>query len=367
MKMKTTLSTPPLLDWHIKHGGTIMWDDNYPWPLHQSADYMKEYEAVRTGTGMLDLSSLFVYEVIGEEAGKFVQRTFTNSVDGMDVGQIKYGAFVDHKGILMDEGNVYKFSPDRFIITANGPNLEWQMKNYAAGLNAELKNITDDRVTIGVQGPMTIEALQPLVNCDLKGIKFFRFLQDDIKIAGCKCWIARTGYTGELGYEISVAPGDAVKVWESLVDAGVVPFGVYAIEILRVEAGFPLIYIDYRLNDISPFDLSMDSFIKFSPDCVGTAALMKYKEILPRRFKTIKITGDKLPDFHTGIYYGKKPVGLITSPTISPLCGSISLAIIETPYAENGTKVEVTVDGNFIPAEVAPLCIFDPEKKRVRG
>lgn len=367
MKLNPKLVKSPLFDWHVDHGGTIMWDDNYPWPLTQGPDHMKEYEAVRMGTGLLDLFSLFVYDVKGSEASKFIQRTFTNTVEPMDVGQVRYGAFVNSDGIMMDEGSVFKFSDDHFIVTANGPNIEWQMRQYADDLKAEITNITDERATIGVQGPKALETLQPLTNCDLSKLKFFRFCHEDITIAGCKGWIARTGYTGELGYEINVAPQDALKVWEALVEKGAVPFGVDAIEILRVEAGLLLIYLDYRLNDISPWDLSMDNFIKFHPDCVGTDALKAYQKVLPRRFKTVKIEGDKLPIFHTGIFVNREPVGLITSPANSPICGSISLAMIDTPFAEDGTKVEVMIDGQFVPAEVAPLCIFDPEKKRIRG
>lgn len=367
MDIKTKLVKSPLHDWHISHGGTLMWDDNYPWPLTHGPDYMKEYEAVRTGTGLLDLFSLFVYDVTGPEAGKFIQRTFTNIIDTMEIGQVRYGAFVDHRGIMMDEGSVYKFTPEHYVVIVNGPGIERQMREYAKDLNATITNIIDKRATIGVQGPTSLETLQPLVNKDLSDLKFFRFFHEDITIAGCKGWISRMGYSGERGYEINVAPEDALKVWEALVEKGGVPFAVEAIELLRVEAGLMLIYIDYRLNDISPWDLSMDSCIKLHPDCVGTEALKEYRKILPRRFKTLKIEGDALPSFHTGIYVKGEPVGLVKSPANSPICGVIALSMIDTPYAEDGTKVEVIIDGKYVPAEVGPLSIFDPEKKRMRG
>lgn len=344
-----------------------MWDDDYPWTLAQGPDYMSEYEAVRNGTGLLDLFSLFVYEIKGKDTARFIQRTFTNLVENMVPGQVKYGAFVNHKGILMDEGSVYKFNEDHFLVIANGPNIQWQMLSYAEDLEATIENITDKRSTIGVQGPTALETLQPLVDKDLSDLKFFRFHNEEISIAGCKGWISRTGYSGERGYEVNCAPEDALKIWEAIVERGGVPFGVYAIEILRAEAGLPLIYIDYRLNDMSPWDLSMDNCIKFHPDCVGTEALKEYQKDLPRRFKTLKIEGDHLPDFHTGVFADREPVGLITTPAKSPLCGSIALAIIDTPFAADGTRLEVTIDGKFVPAEVAPLSIFDPDKKKLRG
>jgi aminomethyltransferase len=369
MEIKTKLAKSPLHDWHIAHGATVMWDDNYPWTYTQgpTEDYMNEYEAVRNGTGLLDLFSLVVYEVTGRDAVPFIQRTFTNIVETMEAGQVRYGAFVNRMGIMMDEGSIFKFSPERFILIANGPNLGWQMREYAEGLDAAIENITDKRSTIGVQGPTSLETLQSLVDKDISGLRFFRFDPEEVEIAGCKGWISRTGYSGEKGYEVNIAPEDTVKVWEALIEKGAVPFGVYAIEVLRVEAGLLLIYIDYRLNDISPFDLSMDSCIKFHPDCVGTEALKEYQKILPRRFKSIKIEGGELPDFHTGVYANGEPVGLVKSVANSPICGCIALAMIDTPFAGDGTKVDVQIDGKFVPAEVAPLSVFDPEKKRLRG
>jgi aminomethyltransferase len=175
------------------------------------------------------------------------------------------------------------------------------------------------------------------------------------------------GYTGEKGYEVNLSYGDALKVWEILAAKGCKPFGVYAIEVLRCEAGLVLIYIDYRLNDMSPFDLSMDHCIKFHPDCVGTEALKEYQKILPYRLKSLKIEGDELPAFHTGVYAGKEPVGLVKTVAKSPLCGSIAMAMISTLFADDGTELKVQVDSGFVAAEVAPICIFDPQKKKVRA
>jgi aminomethyltransferase len=327
---------------------------------------MKEYEAVRNGTALMDGFSFFVFEVKGKDAGKFIQRTFTQVIDTMEVGQVRYAPFVNHKGIMMDEGNVYKFSDEFFMVIVNAPNLAWQMKEYAEGLDAELTDITSKRSTIAVQGPTSLDMLQPLVDKDLSDLKYFRFY-DDLKIAGCPGWISRMGYTGEKGYEINVAYGDALKVWEALIEKGCVPFGVFAIETLRVEAGLLLIYIDFRLNDASPWDFGMDNFIKLHPDCVGTEALKEYQKVRPWTFKTLKIEGNELPDFHTGVYANKEPIGLVKSMANSPVCGSIALAQINTEFAVDGTKLEVTINGKFVPAEVGPMCIFDPEKKKARG
>jgi aminomethyltransferase len=365
-KMNHKLVKSPLHHWHIDHGGTLIWDDYYPWVWTHGPDSMEEYEAVRNGVGLLDLFSLFVYEVKGPEADKFIQRTFTNLVYTMEEGQVRYGPFVDEKGIMMDEGCVYKFGQQDYLIIANGPGIQGQMRHYAKDLDAEIENITDRRATIGVQGPKSLETLQSLVDQDISDLKFFRF-KTGLTVAGKKCWISRTGYSGEKGYEVNVDAKDALHVWEALVEKGGVPFGVEAIEILRVEAGLMLIYIDYRLNDMSPWDLSMDMSIKLHPDTVGTKALEEYKKVLPRRFKTIKIEGEDLPEHLSGVFVDGEPVGLIKSPVKSPICGVIALAVMDTPYGEDGTKVEVIINGKHVPAEVGPLSIFDPDKKKLRG
>jgi len=367
MDIKTKLVKSPLHDWNMANNALSMWDDNFPWVYqYDYEDYMNEYEAVRNGTGLMDGFSFFVFEVKGKDAGKFIQRTFTNIVETMEVGQVRYAPFVNEKGIMMDEGSVFKFSDERFLVIVNGPNLQWQMKEYAGDLDAVITDITEKRTTIAVQGPTSIEMLNPLVDRDLNELKYFRFF-DNMTVAGCPCWISRMGYSGEKGFEVNLAYKDAPKVWEALIERGCVPFGVFAIEVLRVEAGLALIYIDFRLNDMSPWDLSMDHCIKLHPDCVGTEALKEYQKVLPWRFKTLKIEGSELPVFHTGIYVNKEPVGLVKSMANSPICGCIALSMIETPFAKDGTKVEVMIDGKFVSAEVAPISVFDPEKKRMRG
>lgn len=364
--MHSKLVKSPMHDWHFEHGGTTMWDDNHPWAWTYGPDWKKEYDAVREGVGLLDLFSLFVYEVKGPEADKFIQRTFTNLVYTMEVGQMRYGAFVDENGIMIDEGCVYKFGEGDYLIIVNAGDLLKKMEFYGKDLDAKVEIINSKRATIGVQGPKSLELLQSVMDEDISDLKFFRF-RTDLTIAGKKCWISRSGYTGEKGYEVNVAFEDALHVWETLVEKGGVSFGVVALEPIRVEAGLMLIYEDYRPNESSPYDLSMDFTIKLHPDTVGTEALKEYQKVLPRRFKTLKIEGDDLPEFHSGIYVDGEPIGLIKSPVHSPLLGVIALVVLETPYAEDGTKVEVTINGKYVPAEVGPISIFDPEKKKLRG
>ncbi|SMP63367.1 aminomethyltransferase family protein, partial [Anoxynatronum buryatiense] len=288
--------TSPLHDWHMNHGAEMLWDDGYPWTVHQGGDPLLEYEAIRTGAGLLDLFAIFTYEIVGPAAADFIQRTFTNTVAGMKPGDVRYGAFVNHQGMLMDEGNVYRFAEDRFMIMVNAPRAIHQIKSYAEGLDARVIDRTDDYCMIGVQGPESEKILAPLVAGDLSQLKFFHFWPEPTTVAGRRGWVSRTGYSGEKGYEVWVEIKDALHLWEKLVAAGGVPYGVMAVDIARVEAGLLLIYLDFDLGTVSPWDLSLDRFIKLHPDCVGTEALAVYGKNPPKRLKTLVIEGDQVPE-----------------------------------------------------------------------
>lgn len=357
----------PLHQWHVAHGAELMWDDGYPWAVHEGGDHMIEYEAVRTGTGLLDLYSIFTFEVTGPDAAAYIQRTFTNNVADMKPGSVRYGAFVDHHGIMMDEGNIYKFSDDRYYLMINAPYVMDQMVPYTSGLQASVTNITDKYCMVGVQGPTAQATLQSFVERDLELLKYFQFWPEPTTIAGHTGWVSRTGYSGEKGYEVWVETQNALDLWTKLCETGGVPFGVNAIEIARVESGLMLIYIDYQLNALSPYDLSMDKFIKFHPDCVGTPALMDYGENPPKRFKTLKVEGTVTPERQTPVYQKGKEVGVLTSPVLSPRLGVISLAIIDTAASEDGTILEVMIDSTPVKAEVATLSLYDPQRKRARS
>ena len=359
--------TSPLHDWHMSHGATMLWDDGYPWTVHQGGDPLLEYEAIRTGTGLLDLFAIFTYEIVGPEAAAFIQRTFTNVAETMKPGDVRYGAFVDHRGFLMDEGNVYRFDEDRFMIMVNAPRVIHRMKSYGEGLKAQVIDRTDDYCMIGVQGPESEKVLAPLVAGELSQLTFFHFWPEPTTIAGRQGWVSRTGYSGEKGYEVWVETKDALHVWETLVAAGGVPYGVIAVDIARVEAGLLLIYLDFELGDVSPWDLSLDRFIKLHPDCVGTEALAAYGKNPPKRLKTLTIEGDQVPAHQSPVFQNDEAVGIITSPVNSPRFGVISLAIVDSQVAVDGTLLQVEINQKRVNAVVAPVSIYDPQRQRARG
>jgi aminomethyltransferase len=357
----------PLHDWHVEHGADVVWEDGYPWAMHEGGDPIAEYEAVRTATGIWDLYSTCKYEVTGPDAARLIQRRFTNRVDGMQDGSVRYGAFVNADGLMIDDGNVYKLADDRFLAMINTAGIDGWFRETAEGLDATIEHKTDDYAMIAVQGPTSQQTLQPLVDRDLGDLRYFRFWPEKTTVAGAEAWVLRTGFSGEKGYEIVMALGDARRVWDALIDAGGTPFGLTAIDLARTEIGLVIIAVDYNPGEISPWDLSMDRFIDTDTECVGAKALAERGANPPKRFKTLKIEGDEAPDYGAAVTKDGREVGVVTSPAKSPRLGTIGLAILDAEAATDGERVEVALADGTAPATVEVLSLLDPNKERPRG
>ena len=161
-------------------------------------------------------------------------------------------------------------------------------------------------------------------------------------------------------------PDETQAVWDALLDAGSVPFGLTAIDLARTEVGLIIIAVDYDPGERSPWDLSMDRFIKTNTECVGATALRERGANPPKRFKTLQIEGEAAPDHGAAVTRDGREVGVVTSPASSPRVGTIGLAVLDTDVATEGEKVEVAVGDGTSPATVAPLSILDPQKRRPR-
>ena len=353
----------PLHEWHVAHSGEFLWEDGYPWMMHEGGDPMEEYEAVRTATGVWDLFSTCKYEVTGPDAARSIQRRFTNTLDGMADGSVRYGAFVNADGRMIDDGNVYKHADDRFWVMINSAGIDDWFRETAGDLAASIAHRTDELAMIAVQGPTAQATLQGLTGRDLDDLKYFRFWPEPTTVAGRDSWVLRTGFSGEKGYEVVVAPEDANAVWEALIEAGGTPFGLTAIDLARTEVGLIIIAVDYQPGELSPWDLSMDRFIRADTECVGAQALAAYGAKPPKRFKTLRIESDKAPEYGATVTKDGDEVGVVTSPAVSPRLGTIGLAILRTDAAVEGEKVEV---GDAV-ATVATLSLYDPEKRRPRS
>ena len=357
----------PLHDWHVAHDGEFLWEDGWPWMMHEGRDPMEEYEAIRTGTGVWDLFATCKYEVVGPDAARLIQRRFTNSLQGMETGQVRYGAFVDGDGKMIDDGNVYKLADGRFWMMINTPAIEEWFNEVANDLDAEARHITEDLAMIAVQGPTSQETLQGLTERDLSDLRYFRIWPEPTTVAGRPAWIQRTGFSGEKGYEVVCAPEDANAIWDALITAGGIPFGLTAVDLARTEVGLIIIAVDYNPGELSPWDLSMDRFIKTDTECLGAQALAAYGANPPKRFKSLRIEGDAVPDYGAAVTKDGAEVGVVTSPAVSPRLGTIALAILDAGVANDGEKVEVAVGDETAAATVDVASPYDPEKKKPRA
>jgi aminomethyltransferase len=357
----------PLHGWHEAQGAEYLWEDGWPWTMHEGADPMTEYEAIRTATGIWDLFSTCKYEVTGADAARLVQRRFTNAVADMRPGQARYGAFVDANGSMIDDGNAYRYAEDRFLLMVNTPTLGDWFRETAGDVDASITHRTEDFGMIAVQGPTAQGTLQPLTDRDLGELRYFRFWPESTTVAGVEAWVQRTGFSGEKGYEILMAPEDAQTVWDALLNAGGTPFGLTAVDLARTEVGLIIIAVDYNPGELSPYDLSMDRFVKTDTECVGAAALAAYGANPPKRFKNLRIESDVAPEYGAAVTRDGGRVGTVTSPAVSPRVGTIGLAILDADASADGTKVEVAVGDETVPATVDVLSVLDPDKERPRA
>jgi aminomethyltransferase len=222
---------------------------------------------------------------------------------------------------------------------------------------------------LGLQGPRAKEALSSLCETDISGLRYFRFLPEQTSVGGVPCFLSRTGFGGELGYELFCTPKHADDLWDVAVSKMFArPFGVGVLESLRVEAGLVVLDYDYTAHERTPYDLSFDRFVALrSVRFLGSEALEQVSLDPPRRLKTLRIEGDTLPDYGVEVTRDGELVGTLTSPALSPRFGQIALAILETGVSADGEKVQVKVGDTTVPASVAPLAIYDPEKIRPRA
>ncbi len=349
-------------------GATFRDDDGWYWTM-SFGDGNAGYEALRDGTAIWDVYPMVRRLVTGPDAAAAIQRVFTNDLSKQQVGQVKYGALVDSDGTLVDDGTVFKHADDRFWLftNTNGFGDFWAEKTKDLDYTAE--TLTTSMPLIAVQGPTSRDLLQLLTKTDLSGLKYFRFLPERIEVAGVQTWIMRTGFTGELGFELIPDAADAVTLWQALEAAGGVPMGLDTIEPARVEAGLVIYGRDYEPGVHTPIDVSLDPvvLIRDGLDYLGKDVLAAAAANPTTRLKTLLIKGSELPEGGADVLVDGTVVGTLTSPAASPRLGLIGLARLATAAADDGTTVQVRTADGTVEATVAPLCVKDPEKRLARS
>jgi len=356
-----------------------------------------EYNAIRNAAALIDISPLFKYRVTGRDATRLVDRIITRDMRKVAVGQVVYTPWCDEQGKVIDDGTVSRLEENVYRWTAADPSLRWFTQN-GAGLDVQIEDISESVAALALQGPTSGRLLKTVVEgTDIGGLKYFRVTRGTI--AGVPVEISRTGYTGDLGYEIWVDTDQALRVWDVLVDRGrpfeIKPAGMLALDIARIEAGLLLIDVDFNSSKkalvddqkYSPFEMGLDRLVNLDKDrFIGRQALIKEaKQGAARRIVGVEIDWTEvercfedvgLPPSVSPIasrvavpvYGNGNQIGKATSTTWSPLLKKmIALATLERDFVRPGTKIEIeiTVEAvrHRVGAKVAKTPFYNPKHK----
>ena len=349
-------------------GAEFMEWEGWCWPNH-FGDPVAEHNAVRRHVGVWDESPLRKWDFTGPDALAAADRIFTNDMLGLEIGQVRYAPFCDANGKMVGDGTVFKFTDAScWVITALDSDLD-NKNDVVAGMDVSIEPITEDLPHVQLQGPGSRELLAGLVDEEVERLGYFRFLPHQVHVGRAPCWVSRTGYSGELGYEIFCEPDYAEEIWGTLTDAGATPYGLAAVETLRIESGLIFIGYDYFQHETDPFDMSLDKVVRLDGgDFQGKDALAATAKSPPRRLVTLSLEGSEVPEYGAAVTKDGEPAGTLTSPCESPTLGRvIGMAVLETRFARKGETVEVALGDGTVAATVDDFPVYDPEKRRPRS
>ena len=348
-------------------GGELVDWEGWYWP-GTFGDPIAEHKAVREDVGVWDASPLRKWAFMGPDALAAADRIFTNDMLGLEVGQVRYAPFCDENGKMVGDGTVFNTADDScIVVTALDTDLD-HFTSVVDGLKIEIEPRTRATPQLGINGPRARDLLQSLTERDVSDLRYFRFVPELVKVGGVPCWISRTGYSGELGYELFCSPDGAEQLWTAVNGAGARPYGLTAVETIRIESGLIFIGYDYFQHETSPYDMGLDKMIRFDgPDFCGKDALKREAADPPNRFVTLVVEGP-VPEYGAAVTKDGAPAGTLTSPCESPTLGKvIGLAVVRSDLAAPGETVEVAVGDGNAPATVAPVPLYDTDKTRPRA
>jgi aminomethyltransferase len=355
--MTEELKRTPLVEHHRALGGKMVPFAGWEMPVQYPTGIIAEHNAVRTGTGIFDVSHMGEFEVSGPDRNAFVNRVTTNDVGALEPGQVQYSAILNNEGTFVDDCTVYRFD-DRIMIVVNASNRAkaWEHivdQKQAGAVNVRLRDISDDTGLLAVQGPKS-EALVDLhSNIKLAGLEYYHVAT--AKLAGVGCFISRTGYTGEDGFEIYCRWKDTVALWETFTKAGAVPIGLGARDSLRLEMGYAL-YGQEIDETITPLEAGLGWIVKLDKGApfTGAAALRAQKERgVARKTVGFRLHGRGIARHGYPVWLDGKQVDIVRSGGQSPSLGyAIGTTMLPADRSKVGTKFEVECRGEKIEAEV---------------
>jgi aminomethyltransferase len=357
-----------------------------------------EYNAIREAAALIDVTPLFKYLVSGPDATRLVDRVSVRDATKLKVDQVWYSCWCDDHGKVVDDGTITRLDEATYRWTAADPSLRWFRMN-ARGLDVQIEEITESTAALALQGPKSRDVLERATGQSFGDLRYF--LRRASRVGDIDVDVSRTGYTGDLGYELWVDSAQAVRLWDAVLEAGSAfgarPAGMLALDVARVEAGLILLEVDYTSSRLalipeqaySPFELGiLGAMVKFDKgDFVGKRALMAEQAAggPPRRLVGLELDWNRLEALyaaqdlppvmqpitsrtHVPLYAGRAQVGRVTSTTWSPtLKKAIALASVESAHSVIGTKLQVewTVEAKRgrVDALVSEMPFFNPPRK----
>ncbi|MCC3772941.1 glycine cleavage system aminomethyltransferase GcvT [Streptomyces sp. UNOC14_S4] len=358
---------------HRALGATMTDFAGWDMPLRYGSE-RDEHIAVRTRAGLFDLSHMGESTVTGPQAAALLDYALVGNIGGVAVGRARYTMICNAEGGILDDLIVYRLADEEYMVVANASNAQVvldALAGRAAGFDAQVRDDRDAYALLAVQGPESPGILKSLTDADLDGLKYYAGLPGTV--AGVPALIARTGYTGEDGFELFVAPADAEKLWHALTEAGagagLVPCGLSCRDTLRLEAGMPL-YGHELTTATTPFDAGLGRVVKFEKegDFVGREALLAARERAesapPRKLVGLIAEGRRVPRAGFAVVADGAVVGEVTSGAPSPTLGKpIAIAYVDAAHATPGTKgVSVDIRGSHEPYEVVALPFYKRQR-----
>jgi aminomethyltransferase len=378
-----SLRRTPLYDRHRAAGGKLVPFAGWEMPV-QYQGVIEEHRAVRTATGLFDVSHMGELRVVGPDAEAFLQYLTPNDVARLDEGRAHYSALLTESGTYLDDLLVYRIAAEEFLVVVNAANTEsdfhWTADRAREaredGRAVEVEDVSERYALLALQGPLAVEILQPLAAvaqarrsdpAELDAIGYYRFARGEV--AGAPAILSRTGYTGEDGFELYLDPEDAPRVWDRLLEAGrdrgLVPAGLGARDTLRLEAGMALYGHEIDAGT-TPWEADLGWTVKPDKgDFIGRRALLAQKAAgVERRLVGFEVRGRGIAREGHPVLHDGREVGRVTSGTWSPTFEkALGMARVPAALAAPGTAVEIEVRGRRLPAEVVKLPFY--QRRRV--
>ncbi|MFQ5703370.1 MAG: glycine cleavage system aminomethyltransferase GcvT [Gemmatimonadales bacterium] len=366
------LKRTPFYSFHVENNAKIVPFAGFEMPVQYGTEITEEHKTVRESVGVFDVSHMGQFEITGPDRNAFVNRLTCNDVAALDDGQAQYTALLTNDGTFIDDCIIYRFD-DRIMMVVNAANIakDWeQVVGKKGGINVRVRNISDEVALLAVQGPESEGLIDSLTRTDVTKIGYYHV--EVGQVGGIDCFIARTGYTGEDGFELYFRPTHAEVMWRSLVGKGRgKPIGLGARDSLRLEMGYPLYGNDID-ETINPYEARLGWIVKLTKGApfTGKAALERIKRAggATRKLVGYEVTGQRaIPRHGYDVYLNGRKIDIVRSGGFSPsLQIPIGTTYLPTHSTAPGTSIEIDCRGKRVPAEVVAMPFYKDGSVRTK-